>query len=112
MKKFIKFTPVLFLTISLLTGVVFADDPPSIYTNLTPDTGANTLASQIISVIMSVAVVVAVIATIVLGIRYVYSAPNEKAEIKNKMLPYIIGAILIFASTGLVNLVYIIAKEF
>lgn len=112
MKKFMKFILILFITILLLTSVVFAEDPPNIYNNLTPDTGASAIASKIISVIMSIAVVVAVISTIVLGIRYMYSAPSDKAEIKQKMLPYIIGSILIFASTGLVNLVYIIAKGF
>ncbi len=112
MKKSIKIILILFIIMLLLSSVVFAENPPNIYNNLTPDTGASTLASKIISVIMSVAVVVAVISTIVLGIRYMYSAPSDKAEIKQKMLPYIIGSILVFASTGLVNLAYIIAKGF
>ncbi len=34
---------------------------------------------------------------------------EEKAEYKKTMIPYIIGAILIFASTTIVNIVYNLA---
>ena len=37
---------------------------------------------------------------------------EEKAENKKTMIPYLVGAILIFASTTIVNVVYNIANSF
>ncbi len=81
-----------------------------IYNNLTPDTGVSNIAQAILGVIRGIAGVTAAVGTIVLGIRYVYSAPGEKAEIKKKMIPFIIGAVLIFGATVLVDTVYQVAK--
>lgn len=36
---------------------------------------------------------------------------EEKAEYKKTMIPYLVGAILIFASTTIVNVVYNIANS-
>ena len=37
---------------------------------------------------------------------------EEKAEYKKTMIPYLVGAILIFASTTIVNVVYNMANAF
>lgn len=47
---------------------------------------------------------VAVIATLVLAIRYMYSSPNEKADIKSKLIPFIIGGVLVFGAVSLVKI--------
>ena len=47
---------------------------------------------------------VAVIATLVLAIRYMYSSPNEKADIKSKLMPFIIGGVLVFGAVSLVKI--------
>ena len=47
---------------------------------------------------------VAVIATLVLAIRYMYSSPNEKADIKSKLIPCIIGGVLVFGAVSFVKI--------
>jgi len=36
---------------------------------------------------------------------------EEKAEYKKTMIPYVVGAVLIFASTTIVNIVYQLANS-
>lgn len=45
-------------------------------------------------------------ALIVIGIRYVVASAEEKAEYKERMVPYIIGAVLLFGATNIVNILY------
>ena len=45
------------------------------------------------------------VALLVLGMRYMLSSPNEKATIKEKLIPYVIGTIIFFAASNLVAIV-------
>lgn len=59
---------------------------------------------QVIGSIISVAVLV------ILGIKYMVGSAEERAEYKKSMMPYIIGAIMVFAITNLLGIVVEIAK--
>lgn len=109
-KKIICFILTIIAAILIMTMPVFADEVTSMYGGkLTPDTGLSKVGKPIIAIIRSVAVVCAVVATVVIGIKYVYSAPGEKAEIKKKLIPWAIGLVLIFSAVGLVSLVFTIS---
>ena len=43
---------------------------------------------------------------LVIGIKYMMGSASEKAEYKKTMIPYIVGAVLIFAGTSLVRVIY------
>ena len=60
----------------------------------------------------TVGIVVAVVILLILGIKYMIGSAEEKAEYKKTMIPYLVGAILIFASTTIVNVVYNMANAF
>ena len=47
-----------------------------------------------------------VIFLLILGIKYMMGSASEKAEYKKTMIPYIVGAVLIFAGTSLVRVIY------
>lgn len=64
-----------------------------------------TLGNKILTILEFIGGGVAVIATLLLAIRYMYSSPDDKAEIKRKLIPYIIGGVLIFGVTNLIGLV-------
>lgn len=64
------------------------------------------LGGKLMSVIQTVGVVVAVIILMVLGIKYMMGSAEEKAEYKKTMIPYLVGAILIFAASTIANVVY------
>ena len=48
---------------------------------------------------------VAVGTTMYIGIKYMLGSAEERAEYKKTMLPYFVGAILIFATTQFVNFI-------
>lgn len=57
------------------------------------------LGNQIIGVVQGIGIVVSVVVVIVLGIKYMMGSVEEKAEYKKTMMPYLIGAALIFAAS-------------
>lgn len=71
-----------------------------------------TLGATIVTIMQTVGIVVAVVVLLILGIKYMMGSAEEKAEYKKTMIPYIVGAVLIFASTTIVNVVYNIARSF
>ena len=64
------------------------------------------VAVVIIAVIRYVGVAVSIIVLLIIGIKYMTGTVQEKAEYKKTMIPYIIGALLIFAATTIVNVLY------
>lgn len=77
-------------------------------------TGVKTLyviGNTILGIIQYIGIGVAIIATLILAMKYMYSAPDEKAEIKKKLIPYIIGGVMVFGAVQLVKIVETFAKE-
>ena len=65
----------------------------------TENTGDITkVGNKIMGILQVVGVLIAVIILMVLGIKYMMGSAEEKAEYKKTMIPYIVGAILIFAA--------------
>lgn len=62
------------------------------------------LAGTVITVVKVVCAGVAVIMLIVLGIKYMTSAPNERASIMKHAWVYLVGAIILFASSGIITI--------
>lgn len=73
--------------------------------------GIGTLGGKIVNTIQIVGVVIAVIILLIIGIKYMIGSAEEKAEYKKTMIPYIVGAILIFAGTSIVKVVYAMANN-
>ena len=48
----------------------------------------------------------------VIGIKYMMGSAEEKAEYKKTMIPYLIGAVLLFAAVNLATYIYGIAEKF
>ena len=56
-------------------------------------------------VVQVVGVGVAVIMLVVLAIKYISAAPSDKAEIKKHAVVYVVGAIVLFAASGILGLI-------
>lgn len=65
--------------------------------------------NDIVKVISTIGVIVSVIMLIVLGIKYMMGSVDEKAEYKKTLLPYTIGAGLVFAASTIAQIVYNLA---
>ena len=114
MKKSIKVISTLLLTIMLvasIAGTVLAVDPNTVLNGLNVNGNVQTndltkVGNNIVTIIQVVGIVIAVIVLLVIGIKYMMGSASEKAEYKKTMIPYIVGAVLIFAGTSLVRVIY------
>lgn len=63
-----------------------------------------TAASKVLTAITNVGIVASIIIIAVLGIKYMLGSLEEKAEFKKDMIPYLIGATLLFGITVFVKI--------
>lgn len=63
-------------------------------------------SASIINVIAIVGSAAAIITLIILGIKYMMGSAEEKAEYKKTLLPYIIGAAMVFGASVLTGVIY------
>ncbi len=68
-------------------------------------------AEIILGVIQVVGVVVSVIMLMAIGIKYMLGSVEEKSEYKKTLIPYLIGAVLVFSGTTIPNIIYLIARS-
>lgn len=105
------------MLIFALNTYAMAMDPGSIAEELTgTESGAQesvtNIGNQIIGVITTIGVVVAVVVLLVLGIKYMIGSASEKAEYKKTMIPYLVGAILIFGASAITKVVVSLGTSF
>ncbi len=94
------------LGILFATSMVFADGysiPSSVSTKA--DSAIGNIGGMVLTIAQIVGTAVAVIMLIVLAIKYISAAPNDKADIKKHAVVYIVGAIVLFAASALLGIV-------
>lgn len=97
-----------------LQSVVFADMPdPNTMTGTSGNTSTkfNTVLNFILGIVQVIGVAIAVIMLIVLAIKYISAAPGDKAEIKKHAVIYVVGAVVLFGATGLLQIIKGFAGE-
>lgn len=65
-----------------------------------------TMGGNVIKVVSTIGSIASIIVLVVLGIKYMIGSAEEKAEYKKTLLPYVIGAALVFAASGIAGVVY------
>lgn len=65
-----------------------------------------TIGGNIVNIIQVVGIVIAIIILLIIGIKYLTASAEGKAEYKKTMIPYLVGAGLVFAGTSIVKVVY------
>ena len=110
MKKLIKIASILLIIamalITLSTSVYAAD---AIIDKMQPDYSDSSeiagVGQKITNIISTVAIVIAVIVLLILGIKYMIGSASEKAEYKKTMIPYLVGAVLVFGAGAIAKVV-------
>ncbi len=74
-------------------------------TSSTTATAVKDISGTILGVVQVIGVAVAVIMLIVLAIKYISAAPNDKAEIKKHAVVYVVGAVVLFAASGILGII-------
>lgn len=75
----------------------------------TDDIGSDKLekyAGTILGVLQIVGVIVSVVMLVSIGLKFMFASVEEKADYKKSMIPYLVGAFLVFTGTTIPNLIY------
>ena len=112
MKKLAKISSIVLIvaifTLMFSSTIVFGAD--AVINQLNPDytkddAGLTNLGQTIISYISIAAIVIAVIVLLILGIKYMIGSASEKAEYKKTMIPYLVGAVLVFGPGAIAQVI-------
>ena len=68
-------------------------------------TTTENIAGSVITIVKVITASVALIMLIILGIKYMSSAPGDKAEIKKHAVVYVVGAVIMFSVTGILTII-------
>ena len=118
MKKTVKIISTILLVTMLLATIastVYAADAGATLDKINGQSEVNdaqlvSIGNKVVNIIQVVGIVIAVVILLVIGIKYMIGSASEKAEYKKTMIPYIVGAILIFAGTSIVKVIYSVLK--
>ena len=110
-RKIIKIFLIL-VSVLLIANVTFAAKPGDFIEGLTGTKPGDDVSSkiegasgQILTTVQYVGVAVAVIMLMVVAIKYFSAAPGEQAKLKQKLVVYVVGAVILFAATGIIQIV-------
>lgn len=94
-------------TLLVVVSPVFAVQDPGEFTaqDFNNDR-ANDIVGRILGFVQWVGSAAAIIVIVVLGVKYIAGSAEEKADYKKAMVPYIVGAILVFAASNIASWVY------
>ena len=108
-KKMSKIISAVLIITTILSAfsIVFASGP-AIPSGTAPTSGTDdvtTITNWVIYIIQIIAFAAAVIMLIFVGIKFLTASPEGKAEVKKTAVIYIVGAVLLFAATGILQIV-------
>lgn len=75
------------------------------------DTGIATIGGNIVNMLTTAGIVIAVIVLLILGIKYMMGSASEKAEYKKTMIPYLVGAVLVFGASAIAKAIANVASS-
>ena len=110
---FIILTILMIFTISNTSQAIKFDPNNWAPNSTTSAQGANRvleIGNDVVGVIQLVGSFISVGVLVVLGIKYMMGSVEERAEYKKAMLPYFIGAIMLFAITNILSIVMSIVQ--
>ncbi len=70
------------------------------------DSGFYGMGGTIVSFIRGIGTIVSVAALAIMGIKYMVGSVEEKAEYKKEMVPYLVGAAMLFGLSNLITPLY------
>ena len=73
--------------------------------------GIENVGTNFVDIITTVGIIVAVVVLLILGIKYMMGSASEKAEYKKTMIPYLVGAILIFGASAIAKAVIFMSSS-
>lgn len=113
-KKLIISIALIIITLILLTNSVFATfDPNDPKWDPKPEVQNGTFlerAGKVLGFIQFLGILIAVVVLSIIGIKYLLSSVEGKAEYKKTMLPYVIGCFMLVGVSIVIEIIESIAK--
>lgn len=75
------------------------------YDNKGASKSAKNIVGAIITVTRTIATGIAIIMLIAVAIKYMTSAPGDRADIKKHAVVYVVGAVVLFATSGILTII-------
>ncbi len=92
---------------SLATSTITPSDfDPSEADKDNSDSSSVKLANKIIGGLQAVGSIISIASLVLIGIKYMLGSAEEKADYKTSMLPYLVGAILVFCASNIIAAIY------
>ena len=105
MKKLIKVLPVVMVVCLVVTSVFAISVPDSSSITGTGSASVENAAKGIWGTVITIVQILAVAAVVFAGIRYMFASADQKADIKKSMGILVIGAVLVFGATVVLQFV-------
>lgn len=115
LKKFLIILISLLLVFMFVESIVYAEGTSSVYdqvktlagkeTNNSAVTSVKNTAGAIITVAKVICAGIAIIMITVIAMKYMLAAPSEKADIKKHAVVYVVGAVIMFAATAILQII-------
>jgi len=107
---------IVFIIIGFLCNTVWAEydwsgkatdlmDATASGTAVSAANAVSSLTTGIINVARTVAVGVAIVMLIAVAMKYLMAAPGDRAEIKKHAVTYVVGAVVLFASSAILTII-------
>lgn len=96
------------IVISISVNSFAIKSPNQLNANTSTNGGAavTNVGQSVMGILQTTGIVISVIVLIILGIKYMMGSAEEKAEYKKTLLPYIIGAALVFAASSIATIIF------
>ena len=111
MKKSIKIILVVSLIIICLITTSYGFGVGDLQGNPNGTDGISDIGNSVVRILTTIGIIVSVATLVIIGIKYMMGSVEEKAEYKKSLLPYVIGAGLVFAASVIAQIVYNVAKS-
>ncbi len=105
-QKIFNFILVIIMIFFLIGPVVNATQPSDIKEVVVDTKDLEQTGNNIVRILQTFGVILSVIILIIIGIKYMLGSAEEKAEYKKTLMPYVIGAALIFAASAFAQIAY------
>lgn len=105
-RKIITILIVLFVILAIFCNNIYAFSIGDFSGTATNNGELNNMGNKIITVISTIGSIISVIVLVILGIKYMLGSVEERAEYKNSLMPYVIGASLVFAASSIAGIIY------
>ena len=116
MKKNIKIIVLFTIILAMITTTVIGATITTNSITSNKDLGdagtkIESVGSRVLTTISNVGIVLSVVMLAIIGLKYMIGSAEERAEYKKTLLPYIIGAFLIFGASTVAKIVKTVGEK-